>query len=352
MIRIGVIAPFSGPLAENFGRPIEDGARLAAKQANDADGLDVGGRRHRIELLFEDSLNRPEVAVDVARKLINQGHVAALVGPSLSHNAIAAAAVAEEHRLPMISPSATHRDVTAGRRYAFRVAVLDEVQARAVAHFAGEDLGAQTAAVLYDVTTAYSRDVAEIFQRAFEEAGGRVVAFESYTAGEQDFLPFLTRIRDAEPDVLLLPNYAEVPVQIRQAREIGIGATFLGTDSWDSRQFSTRELFEGAFFVDSWHPETKDPRSRAFVEAFRQLFGREPRSAAAATYDALGLLFQAMAGLDRLDGAVLRRALAGIEGYRGATGTISYRGGGDPVKGLVIVRITGGEASFHQRVRP
>ena len=351
-LRIGVIGPFSGPLAVTGGHPIRDGAQLITDQINAAGGLDVGDRKHRVVLFFEDSLNKPHVAVEAARKLINQDHVNALIGPCFSHNALAGAVVAERQQIPMITPTATHLGVTDGKRYVFQVSASGESQGTAMAHFIRQDLNARTAAVLYDVTTVYNRDIAESFQRAFERTGGQIAAFEPYTAGERDFRLALRRIHAAAPDVLLLPNYSdEVPDQVDQARQAGLAAVLLGSDTWNA-QLAASEAFDGAYFVDSWHHGATDPKSRKFVEAFRARAGSDPSTAAALTFDALDLLFHAVTTQASIQSEAIRQGLASIRDYPGVTGSISYTDGGVPQRSLVIVKITDGQALFHLQIQP
>ncbi len=352
-VRIGVIAPLSGALVETVGQPTQETALLAVEQINAGGGLRIGGRRHTVVLRFEDNADNAETSMQQAHKLINQDEVVALVGLNLSRNAIPVANVAEQAGIPMITPTATNPDVTRGKRFAFRVAFTDDFQGRAMAHFAREDLAAQTAAVLYDVASAYNQNIATVFRDAFEENGGRVVAFEAYTTGEQDFGDPLARMHPLRPDVLLLPNYVdEVPSQVAQARQRGLTATILGSDAWDEDVFAGQPLFEGSFFTDTWHPDVSNEPAQAFIEAYRQAYDQRPGGAAALTYDAFGLLFEAIETQASFDGEQIREALGGTENYRGVTGLISYRGSGDPVKSAVIIQIKNGQARFYKSIDP
>ncbi len=353
MVRIGVIAPLSGPFLDREGRQTRQAAQLATARVNDAGGLKLDTGRRLVELVFEDSEDRPEVAVSAARKLINQAGAVAIVGPVLSRNAIAAATVAESLQIPMISPTATHPEVTAGKRYVFRVAFVDDAQGMVLARFARRELAADRAAALYDVSNAYNKSIAEVFKQVFEQAGGRMVAFESYTSGDTDFEAQLNRIRAAEPDLLLLPNYAAaVALQVEQARRMGIEVPVLGGDAWAAASFAVRENFAGSFFTDHWHVDLTNDETRMFAEAYRRRHRQIPTSGAALTYDALGLLFRAIEEQGRLDGETLRRSLAATEGYPGVTGTISFPDSGDPIKSVVIVKISGGETLFHRQIQP
>ncbi|MEM7583838.1 MAG: ABC transporter substrate-binding protein [Acidobacteriota bacterium] len=354
-LRVGLIAPLSGALEKNLGDPARQGAELAVAHINQQ-GLRIAGQPYRVSLWLEDSHDKPETAVQAARRLINQKRVDALIGPILSRNALAAATVAEQQQVPMISPTASAPELTRDRRFVFRGTFVNDDQGRALAEFARKRLAADTAAVLYDVASPYNRQVAEIFHQAFERLGGATVALETFTTGEQDFSEPLERIRNAAPDVLLLPNYAdEVPLQVLQARSRGLTATFLGTDSWDGDSYPKQAEFEGAYFINDWQLSAaglQSAASREFERRYRQSFAGQPKSVSALVFDTFGLLFEAIQQQDSRDHLSIREGLAGLATYRGVTGSFSFRGTGDPTKSLYIFRIEDGRIVFAEEITP
>ncbi len=331
-------------------------ANLAVEEVNDAGGLEIGGDQHQVVLIAEYTENTPEETSRAALRMINQENVVALIGPNNSRNAIPAARVAENARIPMISPESTHPTTTAGNQYVFRIAYTDPFQGRVLARFAIEELRAPRAAVLYDVADTYSRGVAAVFKEVFEAAGGQVVAYESHVTGDQDFRVQLARIRNRRPGVLLLPNPdSAVVTQARQARRLGIDATLLGCDAWTPQALAHHPELEGALVTQNWHVDAApaSPEARAFVAAYRRIYHRDPSGGPALTYDAVRLVVQAIRNAGRAEPVAIRDALSRIENYRGVTGVITYRGmGGDPPRPAVIVRIQGGKVIFHKRVDP
>ena len=352
--RIGVLAILSGPRALSSGQATVNGANLAVDGIHASGGIDVDGRPHRIELVVRGYADRPDAATAAARALINQEQVHAIVGPQLSEHAIPVARLAEQAGVPMISPMSTNPETTAAKEFAFRVAFLDDFQAEVLARFTAVDLAARRVAVLYDVARPYSRDLAGFFRDAVEREGVSVVAFEDFVYGEDtDFTPQLERIRDARPDVLFLPNYTDVDsIQMRQAREVGVQATFLGGDSWDLNSLSSRPETDGAYTSHQWSRELPLAEAEAFRSAFKERFGEEPRITAAMTFDAVGLLAAAYARAGGSDGDALRAAVADTRQYRGATGTIRYDGSGDPTRNAVISRVQGLTSVVHTVVEP
>ena len=198
------------------------------------------GTPHRVEIVVKDYEDRADSATSVARALINQERIDALIGPQFSRHAIPVSVVAENARMPMLSPMSSNPATTKGKNFVFRLAFLDDFQGSVMGRFAANELGASRAAVLYDKTTAYGRSLSDVFRRAFEDEGGQIVAFESYTFDEPlDYREQLARIGATDPDVLYLPNDTErVVAQIRQASELGIDAILLGGDMWDMEAFN------------------------------------------------------------------------------------------------------------------
>jgi branched-chain amino acid transport system substrate-binding protein len=222
-----------------------------------------------------------------------------------------------------------------------------------IARFAIDQLHAKKAGVLYDVASAYNKGIAEVFKQAFTEGGGQVVAFESYTTGEHDFSVQLQRIKGQEPDVLFLPNYDnEIPAQVHQARQAGIRATLVGSDTWGSIKPADRAELEGAYFSVGWSAELTSESSLKFVQFFRQTYNREPNDVAALSYDAVNLLLQVIKNQGKADPASIRDGLAGVKAYQGVTGNITYQGSGDPVKSAVISQVNGGKFVLYQQVDP
>ncbi|MEM6255911.1 MAG: ABC transporter substrate-binding protein [Cyanobacteria bacterium P01_D01_bin.156] len=352
-IRIGLIVSLSGDIPE-VGQATINAAEMAVEPINAAGGLEINGRQQQIELIVNDSPDNPQGAVASAQKLINQENVAVIIGPQASRNAIPAAEVAEATQIPLISPWSTNPKTTLGKRYVFRVPFTDPAAAQAMAKLAHADLKAQKAAILYDVTQPHNTTSAEVFQQAFESLGGQIVANETYTPDTSDLTPLLQKIQSGDPQVLYLPNYAnEVPIQASLVREQGIDATLLGTDAWAT--ISESELsdpLEGSLFTSHYAPDILATEAQDFVERYQELYGDVPNDVAALTYDAFGLLFDAIEAQQQSDPEAIREGLAAIEDYRGVTGVIGYQQGGDPVKSVVIMKVQDQQFQFESLASP
>jgi branched-chain amino acid transport system substrate-binding protein len=353
-IRIGVNAEITGS-KPTVGDSCQKAAQLVAAEVNAGGGLKVGDKKYPITLFIEDNEDKPEAAAAMAKKLISQDNVLAIIGPNASGNAIPAARICEDAKVIMITPWSTNPKTTENLKYVFRACFLDDFQGQVMAKFARNDLKTKTAAVLYDMASEYNKGIAEFFKKSFEKMGGQVVAFESYTKDDKDFSSQLTKIKAAGPDVLFLPNYYnEVPLQAQQARRLGITCPLIGSDSWGSSELLTlggKEL-EGSYFSTHYAPDIATPKARKFIQDYEAKYGRKPDDVAALTYDSGQLLLAAITKAGSRDRQKVRDALANIPEFDGVTGTMKFSGTGDPIKSAVILQIKDGRFAYFTSVSP
>jgi branched-chain amino acid transport system substrate-binding protein len=340
-VRIGLIGVFSGAMESTSGIPARDGALMAIDQLNADGGILIDGRRHRLVLVERRVENRPDAAAVAARSLINLDSVDVILGPQFSALAIAAAPIAEESEVLMISPMASNPAVTAGRRFVFRLAFLDDFQGEVLARFAAESLVVRRAAVLHDAASLYGRDIAALFARTFASLGGTVVGIETFDVdGGRDYRPQLRRLFAQRPDALLLPNFVTADSsQIYQARDMGFRGVFLGSDSWDVRGLSPREAAIGSVIVANWDRRSSRPAAAAFIAAWNARYTEEPRATGAATYDAVHLVALAMQRAGRRVGGAVADSLRTLGRYEGAVTTYDFVGSNNPRRGAVILEV-------------
>lgn len=353
-LRIGVIAPITGDSDARWGKSYVNGAMLAASDVNDKGGLKVDGRKLKVTLTFADSQGNPQIALNVARKLISRYNVSALVGAPRNQVAIPVATLAESRRIPFITTMGTHPDITAGKTFTFRTIFSDTFQAEALARFALNDLGTQKAAVLFEVTSGDSSSLARLFKKQFEAKGGTVVAFERYISGEKTWSRQFEAIRDTDAQLLFLPNSGnEVPRQARLARKAGIEIPLLGGDDWWGIETGKdRATLEGGFFSTDYALDLDSVQNQEFLASYRERYKVDPNDNAAHIYDALGLLFNVIVEQGSADAESIRQGLAGTRDYIGVTGAMHFEGSGDPVKSAEIIQIKGGRFVVFKTIEP
>jgi branched-chain amino acid transport system substrate-binding protein len=344
-IKVGVYGDLSGKTA-SFGQSTKNGVELAVEEINGAGG--VNGKK--IQLVVEDDQGTPEKAKTVISKLISQDKVQAVIGEVASSNSLAAAPVAQDAKIPMISPSSTNPQVTEKGDYISRVCFIDPFQGSVMAKFAANTLKAKSAAIFGDVNSDYSKGLTTFFEQEFAKLGGKVVAKEYYTQDDPDFKGQLTKIRELKPDVIYIPGYyGQVGIIAKQARELGMNQPLLGGDGWDSPDLWKLggESLKNAYISNHYSAENPAPEIQNFVKSYTAKFGAAPDSLAALAYDAAKVLADAIKRAGGAgDSAKLRDAINSTKEFAGVTGAITLDANRNAVKPAVVLELTPAQSKF------
>lgn len=336
-IRVGQFGSMTGGEA-TFGQSTDKGVRLAIDAKNAAGGI----KGKKIRLITEDNQGKPEEAAAVVKKLISQDQVIAILGEVASTRSKAAAPIAQQSKIPMITPSSTNPDVTKVGDYIFRVCFIDPFQGPVMARFAAENLKFKKVAILKDLKSDYSLGLSEFFTKKFKELGGEIVSEQTFQTGDSDFKAQLTRIRSSEPEAIFIPAYyTEVGLIARQARELGLKATLLGGDGWDSPKLFEigQKALEGSYFSNHYASESPNKATQDFIKNYKAKYGEGPDGLSAAGYDAAQILIEAMEHAPELTPKAIRDQLASTKDFDGATGKITINSERNADKDAFIVKV-------------
>lgn len=354
-IKIGGNFELTGGVA-NFGKQTVNGIQLAFKEANAAGG--VLGKQ--ITLVQADNKSEPSEATNAITKLINQDKVVAVLGPVASSNVLATLQVGQDNKVPVLTATGTNTKITFDegktRPYAFRACFIDPFQGNVMANFAIKSMNAKTAVIYVDNSSDYSKGLAESFEAAFTQAGGKVVGKEAFLQKDQDFKATITKIKGMNPDVVFIPAYyEEVGKIVKQARELGVTVPLLGTDGWDDPkvvEVASASALNNTYFSNHYSSQDNDPRVAKFVEAYKKEYGQEPSALAALGYDAALMLIDAIKRANSTEPAKIREALEQTKNLQVVTGIISLNEKHDPVKSAVVIEYKDGKQSFKEKVNP
>jgi branched-chain amino acid transport system substrate-binding protein len=272
---------------------------------------------------------------------------------------MAAGPIFEAANIPAIGLSCTNPLVTLGNPFYFRVCFLDPFQGTVMANYAFKSVGAKNAVIIREVTNDYSVGLAKFFADSFKGMTGKpdaILAELDYQTNDQDFSAQLTRVKILKPDVIFAPgNYTESALIIKQARELGITAPFLGGDTWEIAEFIQvgREAVEGAVmsaFFDNDAPLTS--LSKVFVTEYQKEYGKLPSGTAVLGFDGYLLAIDAIKRADSTDPVKIRDAIAATKGFEGAAGVVTLDVNGDPIKSAVIKEVKGGKFVYKTTVAP
>jgi len=274
-IKVGEIATVTGDFAA-YGVAEVESVKIAAEEINAAGG--ILGRP--VEIIMYDCRTRQEDMVNAARRLVEQDKVCAVIGPSGSGLCIAASPVFNRGKVPHLGTLPTNPLVTVDekgnvRPYNFRICFLDPYQGKMIAVFSAKELGKKKAGVLYDVSSDYSQGLREFFIKSFKEYGGEIVADEGHRGEDVDFRAQLTVIKDANPDVLVIPTMGKcLPLAVKQARDLGIEVPIVGGDGYGDFMW---EIAGDAMRETYWvsHVDRYDPTLEAFFNKYEEKTGTE-----------------------------------------------------------------------------
>ena len=362
-IKIGFNISLTGDTPK-VGEASKFAGQMLMNEINEKGGLDVGGKKYKLEFIYEDNETKAESAVAVALKLIEKDQVLAMVGPNSSKQAIPAGQVANDNRTPMISPWSTNPDTTKDRPWVFRAAFIDPFQGPIAVDFAVKTFKANKAAVLYALANDYSKNLAEIFQADFnkKKGAGSVVAFESYGDKDQDFSAQLTKIIAAKPDFIFLPNnYNEVALIVKQAHDLGWKGPFMGADAWGSAELMTLcgDDCKGHYFTTHYAAVGAKGATKEFIDKYQKLYNYQPDDVAALTWDAINVVLSGIQNSGKLTGNIkkdrqaVRDGIAAIKEVKGITGNMKFDEQGDPIKCAVVVKVNNdGKFEFAESVCP
>jgi branched-chain amino acid transport system substrate-binding protein len=356
-LKIAILAPLSGS-QPTFGAMTRDGALLAIDQWNAKGG--VLGKQ--IVGQVEDSQCSADPAVASANKVISQDKIHYIVGEVCSSASIPVSDIANAAKVIQISPTSTNTNVTVDKNgkvkdYIFRACFIDPFQGKVAAKFAFENLKAKTAFIMLDQGNDYVKGLAEAFEAAFTQMGGKVVGKESYTKGDTDFSTILSKVSSTTPDMIYLPDYYNVVnLATKQAKEKGITAPFMGGDGWDSADLD-KVAAAGGYFTNHYSPDDPRPEVQTFLKDFGAKYKDDkgnpkvPDALGALAYDATNLLIQAIANAGADDTTKVRDALAGIN-FKAVSGTITFDKDHNPIKSATILKVTPDKVQFEAVVNP
>jgi len=342
---VAVAGPLTGPCAQD-GEAIKNGAQLAAEIINQNGG--INGKQ--VELVFEDDRSDPKEAANIANKLVNDDKVLAVIGHYNSSCTLAAAPIYNKAGLVEISAGSTSPAVSDAGPYTFRVIVTDAFQGAFVGSWMVEDEGLKRVAILYE-NDDYGAGLRDVISQTVEELGGEVVAVESYYLGEtKDFSPYITKIRNLNPDALFIGGlYNEAALIAKQAAQVGWKPNIFAVDGPYNPAYITLggEATEGTRLVGFFHPGLDDPEVAKFVEDYRQKYNKELGAYEAYGYDAMLILAEAMekGGANRES---IKDYLTTLKDFKGVTGITTFDENGDCIKEPIKLVVKDGEFQLYE----
>ena len=345
IVKIGLSAPLTGDWAE-YGNDFKRSVTMVMDRVNRMGG--VHGRR--IELVILDSRGDPKESVLIAEKLVSDPDVIAEIGDFSSSSCMAAAPIYEKANMTQLSPTSSHMGFTQKGKNMFRVVATQGYEGPYNARWAVKDLGKKKLATIY-INNDWGVDANKYFSQEARQLGAEMVAEEAFVPGEKDFTAILTKVKRLKPDLIYLPTfYADAAAILNQAKRMRFQPVVMANSSLFSQK--TIELggkaVEGIIIPANYFGADPRPAAKEFTREYQAHYGAVPNQFAALAYDAANLMIAALHKAGVEDRSKVRYALESLQGFQGATGSISYAKSHDPEKELVRITIKNGEWVLYQ----
>ena len=345
-IPIGVVLSVTGRFATSFGEFTRRGLELALEDISNSQLDDV-----KIKFIIEDDQSTVEGAVEAYNKLIHQTGVPVILGPATSSASKEAFPIAQENGVVAFSPSSAARGLSAIGDFIFRASLTTDVLIPSGIEATQAKLGYTKAATMYDESDVFSTDSDAAVREQLAANGVEVLITETFRGGDTDFTTQLTRIKDANPDIIFVsslhPEKSEILIQ---GHQLGIPASvpFVIRTLTNDVVEAAGDAAEGAMTFTEWASTADTPGNAAFVQSYSAKYGGEPGNYIARSYAALHILAEAIANAESTDATAIRDALANIRNYDTILGSFSFDAVGDAVHDPLVLVVKDGQLEIFE----
>lgn len=299
-VKIGFTGPLSGGAAL-YGKNVVNGMEMAIKEINAA-GLEVAGKKVRLELVALDDKYAPAEAAINARRLVQQYQSPAVFVPH-SGGIYAMQAFNEQEKFIVMAYSSTPKITETGNKLTIRIPPTFNSYIEPFTSYEMKKFGKKVGMLPGD--HEYAKNWTQLFGPAWEKAGGTVASNNPMSYNRSaDFYSGVSRVLAEKPDVLFIGGPSEpTALVVKQARELGFKGGFLLMDQakLDEMAKVTGGLapLEGSIGV---LPVSYDERvgPKAFAAAYRKAYGADKDPTTESSYNYT--LTHALAGAMKLAG--------------------------------------------------
>lgn len=291
-VTIGVSGPLTGPAAQ-YGAQWKKGFDLALDAINGPGG---GIKGRKLVYQFEDSQSDPRQTVAIAQKFVGDPKIVVELGDFSSPASMAASPIYQRGKLVQFGFTNSHPDFTKGGDYMWSSSISQSELAPALARFMVSSLKLNRIAILH-LNTDWGRTSKDLAAGEVRKLGGTVTATEGYLPDEKDFRSTLVRVRDSDPDgIMLVSYYADAALIARQSRVSGLKQPLVGASSIYSPKFIelAGDAANGVYTQSNFFPDEPRPEVQSFVKAFVAKYHETPDSFCAYAFDTMTLMAAVM----------------------------------------------------------
>ena len=355
VVKIGVFEPQTGDNGAGGKQEI-----LGMQYANYVQPtVEIGGETYDVKLEIVDNRTSAENGPSAAAELVNRD-VSVVLGSYGSGVSMAGGAIFEEAGIPAIGVTCTNPQVTSDCDVYYRICFTDPFQGPALASYAYDGLGVDTAYVLGMLGSDYDQGLMYYFTEAFEKLGGTVVS-DSFPEGTANFVSYINNAKSAGAGVIFAPvsiNYAQLIVEAADAQ--GYEGALLGSDTWDSNMVVESAkgrdvgVYMTTFYQEGGNAEfDKGIKEWINANADAKTNNGDNDMVAAVTamgYDAYFTALEALKAAGSTDPKAVLEALPGVS-YEGVSGKIEFDEIGDAKRDSAFIKTANTESGVWDFVK-
>ena len=345
-IKVGIIAPFSGP-DHTYGEEGIKGIEVAMLLQPYLQNGD------RIELVVVDNKNEQTLTVKMLDKLVVEDKVSAIITFSSSSPVLAMAQIADEYNTPILAAFATHPDITEHNGFISQLVFDDHFQGIVTALFVRDDLLIDKVAVFRNSDSAYSSHLASKFKGKFKSLGGEITDTISLKENSDDLSKILKNVHAKSPDLLYLPISAIDVIHItKEVRKLNWEPKMMGSDGLIATMLAQHkeevDLLDGMLttdFVANDMPLT--PFGKKARDKYKETDKGTPTTHVALGAEGYAILLNAMNRCnDPADRECINNQIRSTTNFKGINGNITIGPNGKAQRPLCINSLQNGRSKF------
>lgn len=300
VLKLGAAISETGQVSRE-GKFLKDGYEFWKDTVNAAGGVDIGGAKYKVEIVYYDDKSEPQTSAKLTEKLITEDKVDFILGPYSSGINIATAAISEKYKVLSFAPLANATNIyTQGYKYVFSILPPATRYLVYVLDMAVTLDPKPTTVALMARDDPFGISVAEGVKKHAEELGLKVVYYEKFPKNTTDVSALLTQVKELNPDILIATTlYQDAILITKQAKELKVCPKILSYSVGTAIPDFTKELGPDANFIfgaEWWLPNMGwegpvFPTASGYAKDFEAKYGYVPGYHSAAG-TATGLLLQ------------------------------------------------------------
>jgi len=338
---IGVMGPLTGTNAE-YGKGFEVATKMAADEVNAKGGING----YEIKLVVKDSKGDPKESTDLARQFGDDKNVLAIIGDFTSSSCMAAAPIVDAAGITLMSPTASNPAYASMSKFAFSVMGRQDIEAPFFSSYVVKKFLGKTKVALIWINSDWGKAAHDNFTKQAALDGVQVVADVNYVADEKDFTSLISKMRAANPEVVIIMDQGAVVNIANQIAQAGWKPQITALGPGTSQQIidlggaNVNGLVTSTpFFFSETNKQATD-----WAVKFKAAAGFQPTVHPACAYDAINMVFKA---IEQSGTAVTRESIRAnlqkMDGFVGLTGPIKFNEAGDVNRKYLIAQIEGGK---------